>query len=613
MAEPLHIGDADPADPIDQVDEDRNPTFADFPILRTILFLAGFDVETALDPVRRGEREVTYTRAVFSLMSAGHTSDTARTWGGTSSSFLEIVSGLGTIGVVTALVRLYYTNTRAQGEESHASPGLGVEVEAPILAAFFTLCSLITALYVFLAVADTTGPLLDGLFVHQVFPPVEDCAICHQALDEPLISLQCFPDADEAANPQRALHYCHESCIAGRWWNELEIWHLADPTDPPEQPPQRRCPICTNRVLGYRRPADVGDHGEPSALAWSTYFFFASVVILFGHLHPHMHRGLPEAKTAQSNWHAYVLTRGIVVICLLLLARLIFARILYVCYLVFPHLLRMCLQSNVRQSVYQYVVQTTPPPLHLSKGETWGLAVAVLVLAFMLIHGCALRIADTIYYCFRPRGLYAGYQFRMPSNNSAPLTRILRRLVVPWTLTTRALFALVSPVNTLGYESVLSYVLSLVCLSVWSFWAVTGSMSLSVYDFIAYIRMLGFTTGGWIFTFYKLGFVLIASSVSLFALFMTLWDDIIAPVIIFISGHVFMKGVTAFLAQIEHSLGRPWDGSNVRLPFPLQGFLEWAIVILYQLPLVLMMLHYAWSNSPPRSTSPPRSVQPPRS
>ncbi|KAI0110736.1 hypothetical protein GGR51DRAFT_509699 [Nemania sp. FL0031] len=496
--------DAIPVEVEVDIAPDRTPTFANFPILRAVLFLAGFDVNTALDQARRSELEARYTRIVFAHLSVGNSPDTSSTRHILSSSWIESVSALCIVAAVTVLVWQFYARP---GEDGDAGPGLALHVEAPILAALCTTFALIIAVYTYLAADDSCEPILSCFSLNEVFTPAnqEVCAICRESSSEDLVRLQCYSTAEEAANPQRAFHFVHSDCIALWWVEQRERWHASGQRDAAPEP---RCILCNNRVLGYR-PLDMASPSPSnfpvlSALAWALYFFFASTLVLFGHLSGFSYRGLPGPKDVRADWHAFVITRGILTIFLLLLSRLLFARITYAFYLVYPQLLRTYLDSS--QIVSQYVLSKvrltwsslcswpsfpqplqslvctpefpdawladSPPTSSLGKGQGWCLAIVFLVAFFIFIHRCASQAADAIYYRFPPRDIREGLRFR-PRNSSVTLVNFIRRISLPLNVFNTLIFNFPSG-QDMGFNSNMDYAASLVACIIWTFWLLSS-------------------------------------------------------------------------------------------------------------------------------------------
>ncbi|KAI1148849.1 hypothetical protein F4825DRAFT_432633 [Nemania diffusa] len=596
----------------------RSPTFASFPILRTVLFLAGFDLETALDPYRRGVAIVNTTRARFHDICIGISPDTSSTRGIISSSFMELVIGSCIVGVVAYLVSIFHAHP--QGESYQPGLGLGLEIEAPILAAFFTLFALITAMYTSLAISETPDSNLMK-FLNETFPPLERCAICQEeGENEPIINLQCFSDAEEAANPQRALHWFHENCIAA-WW--LENGHRAG-----------ICPLCSKESVAFRSPAGPR-HSSPSAIAWATHCFFRCILLFFGHFDSHISGARPRRPFVHATPYAFALTRGVLVLCLLLLSRLVFARILYVCYLAFPRLLQIYVYGGVREylcrlwlldlypvsrwPIRDYLCPELPGSLPIdppSRGEGWRLGITAAVISFIIIHGCALRIADAFYSRFSPRRFHSliGKRTR---DSSILLFNFAARIIQCWRnfRGNILLFA--------GVDSYLFLQLSLLALT----HAFLASKEIAFTeterwpDWIIFLvivieatwRFL-IATAFYVFAYaYFVPFVLLVLSVFLLPLLLTIWDEIFWPVLGIISAYSFAKGFVPALGS--------WFTSDIQLPIPyfapatvtvprleLGEGVEWALVIICSLPAILRMLRFAWCNSPSRVNAPPHDI-----
>ncbi|KAI1749573.1 hypothetical protein F4782DRAFT_549713 [Xylaria castorea] len=316
MADPRPGVDSPPGSP-----PDLPPPFLKFPLLRASLFLAGVNMKQTVSEFRE-EGNYRYLRGIFNLVSVNQYPDTSSTWRIIAYSAWEIVSAVSIVSLVTIFVRMYYTRP---GTSSDTGPGLGPAVEIPILAAFFTIFALITAAFTAFSMGEIIRTSRLTSFIPFTSPEPEICMVCLES--DPitnLVSLQCYSDEEEAANPQRQLHYFHEGCIES-WWvmNEQA---------------GGRCPVCAQRALAYRTvDGEYRYPGpEPSPLAWAMYSFFACIQLFLGSRNPMAMRQLPYRQDNLGEHFATVLFRGIGSLCVLLLTRLFYAKVLYTCYLFLP-------------------------------------------------------------------------------------------------------------------------------------------------------------------------------------------------------------------------------------------------------------------------------------
>ncbi|TRX91954.1 hypothetical protein FHL15_007051 [Xylaria flabelliformis] len=408
----------DPRPDVSGPPPDLPPSFLDFPLLRTTLFLAGVDMErTVGEMYRKGNYR--YLRGVFNILSVNQYPDTSSTQSIIAASPAEIASAVSIISLVAVLVRMYYTRP---GASSDTSLGLGPAVEIPILAAFFTLFALIAAALTWFSMGEVIRTSRLGTFIPFVSPEPEICMVCLES--EPLtnlVSLQCYSDEEEAASPQRKPHYFHEACI--------ESWWLTRDNAP-------RCPVCSQQARGYRTvdgnyryPAP-----DPSSLVWATYSFFASVQFFFGSRSPIATRQLPWWQNSLGEHFAVVLLRGVGSLCLIIVSRLFYVKALYACYLFLVN----SLNEYPSTRLYEYYLEITfsffdmvsdlehqicslaglfmpqrqieyfsyflewpkiwfSSLFDLGPAGGWILHVLIVVLSFGFVHGFASRVNDLIY------------------------------------------------------------------------------------------------------------------------------------------------------------------------------------------------------------------------
>ncbi|KAI0855065.1 hypothetical protein F4860DRAFT_497449 [Xylaria cubensis] len=397
---------------------DFPPSFLDFPLLRTTLFLAGVDMERTVGEMYR-QGNYRYLRRIFNILSVNQYPDTSSTEAIIAASPAEIASAFSIVSLVAVLVRMYYTRP---GASSNTGLGLGPAVEIPILAAFFTLFALIVATLTWFSMGEVVRSWRLSNFIPFVSPEPEICMVCLES--EPLtnlVSLQCYSDAEEAANPQRKPHYFHEACIEA-WWLTRDN--------------AARCPVCSQEAIGYRTvdgnyryPAP-----EPSSLVWATYSFFACVQFFFGSRGPIATRQLPRWQDSLGEHFAVLLLRGVASLCLILVSRLFYAKTMYACYLFllnglneYPstRLYELYLEltvsffdmvSELEHEIYsvadffmsQRQIEYISYPLEwlkifflslfdLGPAGGWILRFFIIILSFGFVHGFASRVNDLIY------------------------------------------------------------------------------------------------------------------------------------------------------------------------------------------------------------------------
>ncbi|KAI1734159.1 hypothetical protein F4680DRAFT_363389 [Xylaria scruposa] len=425
---------------------DLPPSFFEFPLLRTTLFLAGLDMKQTVGEFRRNNYR--YLRGVFNVLSVNQYPDTSSTKRIITSSVVEVVSAISIVSLVAVFVRMYYTRS---GASLDTGLGLGPAIEVPILAAFFTLFALIVAALTWLSMGEVVRTSRLGSFIPLTSPEPEICMVCLEK--EPitnLVNLQCHSDEVEAANPQRKFHYFHEGCIES-WWIANE--KLAG-----------RCPVCSQTALAYRTvdgeyryPAP-----SPSSFVWATYSFFACVQFFFGSRSPIATRQLPRWQNSLSEHFTLVLLRGVGSLCLILFSRLFYAKALYAYYLLLPrwfneypaprlyeylkttfafdlvsglvHRIRSLAGPHMNQSQIGYIkyvlewVKSCFLSPDIGPAEDWSSRILIVVLSFVFIHGFARRMGDFIYALTLPR--FVGHE--VSGRQSASMSLFLQRIRALW-------------------------------------------------------------------------------------------------------------------------------------------------------------------------------------
>ncbi|KAI3320515.1 hypothetical protein HD806DRAFT_547349 [Xylariaceae sp. AK1471] len=412
------------------------PSFSTYPIFRASLFLIGFDLKKSLrnmetHPVS-GEFQNWFTGQATKQFP-----DTSSIRKIISSSAVELISALGIVALVVRLV----LSDRA---------GLGMNIEAPILAGFFAIFALITAAITYLACDDLSAAQpLDKFTNERSWMPDETCLLCREADSVAnLINLQCSDDEDEAAHPDRALHWYHSECIR-RWWDTQDRLDVANDGDNEAQlralrwglvTRPRKCPMCVREVLGYRRPyggnvhtfPDEEDDGissrsgvAPSALAWAVYSFFSCVALCFGVTDHHWSRGLPYYRGSVPvgiHWSA-VLTRGVMPYAMLILSRLFLLRILYLCSLWYVQM-----QTHI----------ASPDSIHYQAPlPSFPESIAIVASFIVCVHGVARRLAEILYlpvphrvhYTGLPKGAF-GTAYKVWGNRILKFWKALYRFLI---------------------------------------------------------------------------------------------------------------------------------------------------------------------------------------
>ncbi|KAI0437986.1 hypothetical protein F4803DRAFT_536712 [Xylaria telfairii] len=428
------MADVEPAGarPVDGRPPELPPPFSKFPILRTALFFAGLDMGKRVQELRERGEDYIYIRGLFNQLAIFQYPDTSSTWRIITSSAVELISAFSIVSFVTVLVRMHYTQP---GTSPHTGPGPSPAVEMPFLAAFFTFWALIVVAFTSFAIGEIKRTRRLGRYIPFRSDEPELCQICLQSESVTnLINLQCYTDEEEAANPQRPLHWFHESCMEA-WFRIL-------------QPQDRVCPACTQRPLAYRTVDGEYRYPAPDAspLLWAMYSFFTSCSLFFwDSTDPIARRGLPGWQNSLGKHFMLILWKGVLALGAKLLARILFARGLYTVYHILPEAVKeypvTYLQEYIQTElpfliiVYNFLASTLPTQsyklaelaFHLSKviesrivesfgklpqiigllklcaspdfgpANDWFLAVSLIVLPFIFLHGFAARISDFVF------------------------------------------------------------------------------------------------------------------------------------------------------------------------------------------------------------------------
>ncbi|KAH8157553.1 hypothetical protein CIB48_g10693 [Xylaria polymorpha] len=373
-----------------------------------------------------------YIRDLFNHRAVYQYPDTSSTWHIITSSAVELVSAFSIVSLVTVLVRMYYTRP---GTSSDAGSGLGA-VYIPFLAGYFTFWALIVAAFTAFAIEEMKRSRRLSRFIPFSSDEPQMCYVCLQSDSATnLVNLQCYSDEEEAANPQRLVHWYHETCLE-KWWLPLSVEN-------------RTCPACQQRPLAYRAidaeyryPAP-----QPSVLLWAMYSFFTSCSMFFwDNTKPIAMRGLPGWQNSLGEHFMLILCKGVLALGGKLLARILFVRALYKGYLALPDGLKeypltylqeyiqtelpilivaynflpstiitlsyklaehgSSLGSHLSEVIEFHIVEYFVPFLRLLEfylspdfgpANDWFLCVSIIVLPLIFLHGFATRISEFVF------------------------------------------------------------------------------------------------------------------------------------------------------------------------------------------------------------------------